>query len=242
MPQEHSHHPSGPLALAAALAATAGFVDAHVFLHVTPVFVANMSGNLIHLGMFAGQADWHEAAGVAVSIISFVVGVMAATVHHDRQVRNGRPVRPAPLLTVEAALVALIALLVWWWGITFSPRADAADLPIIVIGAVAMGVQTAALRRVGSVAVATTYGTGSIVRIGEKLVLALRRADRAGADRRSRTVVVLVAVVAAYVLGAVVASALGRSPWLLLVPVVVLLGAALFGRVDDVEEASERVT
>jgi uncharacterized membrane protein YoaK (UPF0700 family) len=236
MPQEQSHHPSGPLVLAAALAATAGFVDAHIFLHVTPVFVANQSGNLIHLGMFAGQADWHEAAAVAVAICSFVAGVMAATVHHDHQVRAGRPVHPTVLLAVEAALVLLLMGLLAWWGITFSRIAELVDLPVIIIGGVAMGVQTAALRRVGSVAVSTTYGTGSIVRIGEKSVLALRGADRSATDRRSRTVVVLAAVTVAYVLGAVAASALGRSPWLLLLPVAVLVVAAVATRSEDMSE------
>ena len=36
MTQEPAHHPSGPLVLAAALAAIAGFIDAHIYVHVTP--------------------------------------------------------------------------------------------------------------------------------------------------------------------------------------------------------------
>jgi len=227
MTQEGTHHPSGPLALAAALAAVAGFVDAHVYLHVTPVFVANMSGNLVRLGMFAGQQDWRAAMGAATAVVAFSVGVIGAVTHHDRQLHRSGRLRPDALLAFEAVLVALAAVLRLLHGGVVAGDTTMAETPIIVVAAVAMGVQAAALRRVGSIAVATTYGTGAIVRIGEKVALAGRRADRTTSQRRRVTVLVLVSVLVSYVIGAALAAALGPSPWLLAFPAAVLGAAAV---------------
>lgn len=239
MPQEHIHHPTGPLALAAALASVAGFIDAHVYLHVTPVFVANMSGNMVHLGMFAGLEQWQEAAGSAAALAAFLAGVVCATVHHDRELRLGRTVRPDALLVVEALLVLMLPVMLIAFDIRFTADTRLVDYPVIALGAFAMGIQTAALRRVGQIAVATTYGTGTIVRIGEKVVLAARGANRVSDHRRRATVWILVAVLVSYVAGAAVAAAAGSSPWLLLIPTGVLVIAAMLARRESARPPSE---
>ena len=225
--QERTHHPSGPLGIAIALAAAAGFVDAYIYVNVTPVFVANMSGNLIHMGIFFGDGDWKPAVAVLLALGAFTAGVIVATVHHDRQVTRSRAVHPAFLLAIESVL--LVGLTTWLVAAptAFTTRPRAADFPVLVIGALAMGIQAGALRRVGEIAVATTYGTGAIVRIGEKLVLAARRADRSSTHRRRVAIAVLVVVLVSYVAGAVVATVAGSSPWLLGVPTVVLIGCAI---------------
>lgn len=227
MTQETTHHPAGPLLLAVALAATAGFVDAWIYRNVTPVFVANMSGNLIHLGMDLGGTDWSGVEAALVALGGFVVGVAVATAHLDAQVRAGRAPRPEALLWSESAvLVALTALL---WGADVAPVAGIRGWAFVVIpaGAVAMGMQAAALRRVGRIAVATTYGTGSVVRIGEKVTLAARRAANVGEVRRRQTVRVLTAVLVCYVGGAATAVAVGGAHALLLVPAAALAGASV---------------
>lgn len=230
MPQEQAHHPSGPLTLAITLALAAGFVDAHIYLFVTPVFVANMSGNLIHFGIFFGQGRWSQAGGGLAAIGAFVGGVAAATVHHDREVLRGRDVQPGFLLMVEAGLVLLLPLLVAGLGVHFTAHPIPADYPVILLASFAMGLQASALRRVGSIAVATTYGTGAIVRIGEKVVLAARRADRITSHRRRNTIAVLLAVLLGYVVGAMIAAAAGSNPLLLLLSGLLLVLAAITQR------------
>jgi len=227
MTHEHSHHPSGPLALACALAAVAGFVDAHVYVHVAPVFVANMSGNLIHLGVFVGLGQWGRATGSTLAVLAFLAGVIGAIVHHDRELRRAGRVRPDALLAVEAVLVLSLPLLRLLFDRSFHAQVRLADVPVIVVASVAMGMQAAALRRVGAIAVATTYGTGAIVRIGEKVALAVRRADRTGDARRRVTVAVLVIVLVSYVGGAAAAAVLGSSPLYLLIPGIALLLSAV---------------
>ena len=71
MPTEAQLHVSGSARLAMVLAATGGFVDAFIYVRVTPVFVANMSGNLIRLGIASGGKNWISAASSAVALAGF---------------------------------------------------------------------------------------------------------------------------------------------------------------------------
>ena len=226
MTQEGAHHPSGTLVLAVVLAVVAGFVDAHVYVHVTPVFVANMSGNLIHLGIFTGLGRWRTAVGSTVALGAFLLGVVTAVVHHDHRLRRRGRVSPDSLLFVEAGLVLVLPVLRLATGAGFHSEPTLAVYPILIVAAFAMGLQAAALRRVGEIAVATTYGTGAIVRIGEKLALAARRADRPTVNRRRSTIAVLVIVLVSYAGGAAFAALLGGGAWVLLIPGVVLTATA----------------
>ncbi len=230
MTAETDHHPSGPLVLAFSLAGVAGFIDAHLFLHVTNVFVANMSGNMVRVGIFTGSGDWSIAAGSAVALFAFAAGVVVAIAHHDRQLQQNKRVRPDDLLLVEALLTLSLPIVLIVCNVEFSNEANGIHYVVIVIGAFAMGIQASSLRRVGTIAVATTYGTGTIVRIGEKVALGLRRAERTSVGRRSATIIVLVGVLASYVGGAAAASALGSSPLLLLIPSAVLVSFAIYVR------------
>jgi len=241
---EPTHHPSGPLAVAAALAASAGFVDAHVYVNVTPVFVANMSGNLIHLGILIGDASWRTALASFLTLAAFTTGVVLATVHHDWEVAHARPVRPSFLLGVEAALLLALAAWMTTASIGFSAQPRPIDYPVLLVAGVAMGLQASALRRVGQIAVATTYGTGAIVRIGEKLVLAARRADRTTEHRRRVAIAVLTIVLACYLGGAAAATVAGRNAALLAVPGLVIAACALASRtpLPDAEPDREPVS
>jgi uncharacterized membrane protein YoaK (UPF0700 family) len=227
---ERSHHPSGPLAVAVALAAAAGFVDAHIYLHVTPVFVANMSGNMIHLGILLGDGAWQPAVASLLTLAAFTAGVVVATVHHDDQVRRGRTVRPSFLLGLEAALLA--GLMAWMAvaSIEFTERPRPVDYPVLLIAGLAMGLQAAAIRRVGQIVVSTTYGTGAIVRVGEKIVLAARRADRTTEHRRRVAIGVLLVVLVSYVAGAALATVAGTGAVRLAVPSLVVAACALATR------------
>ncbi|MEO6124462.1 MAG: DUF1275 family protein, partial [Ilumatobacteraceae bacterium] len=117
------------------------------------------------------------------------------------------------LLYLETTLLLAVAFSIVGLGVHYSPSMEAIDYPVVILATVAMGLQAVALRRVGIVAVSTTFGTGAVVRLGEKIALALRRAQRPGAMRRRITIAVLTAVLFAYVAGAAIAAALGTSTW-----------------------------
>lgn len=230
MTAETAHHPSGPLVMAFSLAGVAGFIDAHLFLHVTSVFVANMSGNMIAVGISSGSGDWSRTAGSMAALVAFAAGVVVAIEHHDRRLQRDEPVRPDELIAIEGLLVLSLPVILLVCDVQFSDNPRPIHYVVIAVGALAMGIQASSLRRVGSIAVATTYGTGTIVRIGEKVALGRRGAERTSVERRSATIAVLVGVLACYVAGAAVAAALGSSPLLLLIPSVVLLSFAVYVR------------
>ncbi|MCU1395245.1 MAG: hypothetical protein JWM34_3673 [Ilumatobacteraceae bacterium] len=230
MTSEARHHTSGPLALAIALAATAGFVDAFIFVRVAPVFVANMSGNLIRLGIATGAVTGHAAEGSLAALGGFFLGVVIATSFVDRHVRRDRVPNAVVLLLLESVLLASLPVIIATASITYSATIEPIDYLVVVIGATAMGIQAVALRRVGDVAVSTTYGTGAVVRLGEKVALALRGAERTGNVRRRRTIAVLGTVLVSYVGGAALAAAVGSSWALLIPPAMVPLVAAFVVR------------
>lgn len=220
----------GTVAMAAVLTGVAGFVDAHIFVHVTEVFVANQSGNVVLFGIFLGERRWPEVAAHLLSILMFGVGVAVGTTIHDRRRAQGKALRPDLILFVEAALLAALIVL----RVIDGPRPlleiDAMDYPVILLGALAMGLQTVVIGKVGSVAVATTYESGAVARMGEEAALA-GRSDGTDARRRHTAVLrVLLAVVASYAAGAALASALSRSPAWLLLPLAVVVACALVAR------------
>jgi uncharacterized membrane protein YoaK (UPF0700 family) len=232
---EHHHHVAGTLGTAIVLALLAGFVDAFVYLRVAPVFIANMSGNLVHLGMGAGEGQGRAVAAAAVALGGFLAGVFAAVARLDRHVRAARSAEARPLLIVESMLLAIMPITMWVFDIGRSATVRPIDYLVVAPGATAMGVQAIALRRVGQIAVATTYGTGAVVRLGEKIALATRRAPLVGETQRSATIVVLGVVLASYVIGAAIAASLRGAPVLLLVAAAVPLAVSVVGTdADDV--------
>nr|WP_249420262.1 YoaK family protein [Rhabdothermincola salaria] len=217
---------SGPLGAAVALTAAAGFSDAHIFLHVTDVFVANMSGNLVLAGMALGEGSWRAGARHGTALVSFALGAAVANWFHARNRRRDRPMRPDLVLAFEAGLMVLVVV---WIAVLGGEHAGETGFvyPVIGVGAFAMGMQNAALLRVGAVAVATTYASGSVARLGAESALMV---SAPGVDERSphaRAARVLAAVVLAYLGGAALAAWAGSAAGWLLIPVVVLAATAL---------------
>lgn len=232
--------PSGPILSALILAVIAGFVDAHIYLHVAGVFVANMSGNMIRLGIDIGSGDLRSAIGPMIAIVSFALGVLCAVTHHDRMVVQHGTARAERMLAVEAVVLVAVVIAVSRSTLTPGPTVGWIGGLVVASGAAAMGIQAASLRRVGSLAVATTYGTGTLVRLGEAVGLRLRRVPSRSELSRLATASVLAAILAAYILGAATDAAVGNVDGVLLAPAALLLvGAALVAthRIDLTEDA-----
>jgi uncharacterized membrane protein YoaK (UPF0700 family) len=207
----------GPLAVAALLAAIAGYVDAIGFDRVFDVFPANQSGNAVLLGIGLGEGSGSEAWRPAVAIVGFALGVALA-------IRLGRTVidrRAAALLAVEVVLLVPVLVVVLTDD---HPAAigGAGSIALILATSCAMGLQTEVIRRVAGVAVATTYQSGAIARIAELAGGADPGRDRA--PTRAVGLAVLVVVLAAYVGGAAGGAAAGDRPAAMLVPVALLVG------------------
>src|ERR687894_366974 len=132
------------------LSLAAGCVDAVGYLGLGQIFVANMTGNTVLLGLALGQAQGQAALRALVVLAAFAVG----------------------------------------WFLVEADPAGLAVYPLIALPSLAMGVQSAAVRRLGIPGVATTYITGTLTDLTEGAIARLRPAVYAAAyddDRSEQT-------------------------------------------------------
>lgn len=149
-----------PIALAVALSALAGYVDATGFLATRGFFVSFMSGNSTRLGIGLGQGRFGYAAEAAGVILSFVTGVVVGTLVGSRA---GEYRKSAVLFLV--ALFLLLASIAWTVGIPHL------GTPALLM---AMGAENAVFQRDGEVSIGVTYMTGTLVKLGQRVAAALQ--------------------------------------------------------------------
>ncbi len=145
--------------LAVGLAAVAGFVDAVGFIHLGGFFVSFMSGNSTRMVVRATAGDRAQAMEAAGLIGLFVLGVMGGSLLGAVASR-----RRLVILSVVAVLLAVAAAL------GTHGHATGAILTMVL----AMGAENAVFERDGEVQIGLTYMTGTLVKFGQRLVLALR--------------------------------------------------------------------
>ena len=173
----------GQLLLAALMAWAAGFVDAYGYLFLADVFTAHQSGNSARFGLYLAQGKWPQVAWYSWPIAMFVAGMLAgaAIMEHSRRSRyHGVRV----LLTLEMALIA--GFFAAAANLSYSHVLDVQGglrWAIVALPAVAMGLQTISVTRIGDIPIATTYFTGALNTFSENTVqflYSLRARDAAG--------------------------------------------------------------
>jgi uncharacterized membrane protein YoaK (UPF0700 family) len=206
---------------AAGLAMIAGYVDAYGYL-TFKTYVSFMSGNTTQTGYLTGQGDFAAAMPALLAIVSFVIGVISGTwlthsgMHQNWRLRFG----------VVAALLAVSM------GLTFLGWSGGA-VGIATLS-VAMGIMNTALSHVGAESVSLTFMTGTLVRMGTHLALAVTRAplpDAQGSwDTHGRRAFLLLGEWAVFLTGAVLGGAATSriGVWVLMLPLLTLLALAAF--------------
>lgn len=149
--------------MAVSMALLAGYVDALGFLKLQGYFVSFMSGNSTQLGVNLGRGP-AETLLPAILIASFVAGVVLGSLASHLLPRWNR----AATLGLVAALLALAAGLNW----VFPSNWVAMTL------AIAMGAENTVFERDGEVSVGVTYMTGTLVKVGQRIVTAILGGDR----------------------------------------------------------------
>jgi uncharacterized membrane protein YoaK (UPF0700 family) len=145
------------------LAAIAGFVDAAGYLLLFHLFTAHMSGNSAAMGAFLGQNNWREALHRAFPIPVFVVGVVIGALLTEISLQRNFRSPYALALAVEMVLLALLLL----FGGDVHNQNGRQFYALAALPALAMGMQNATLRRVGSLHIRTTYVTGMLTNFAE---------------------------------------------------------------------------
>lgn len=147
------------VAMAVALSLLAGFVDALGFMHLGGYFVSFMSGNSTQ--MAAVLPDGLAGAILPLAlVVLFVLGVMVGTLAEQR-------------LSTSLGLLVLAALL----GVATALAAMRLDDAAIMVTPFVMGAMNTVLRS-GQGAMAVTYMTGNLVKLGQTIVAAVQGGPR----------------------------------------------------------------
>ncbi|GGS74387.1 YoaK family protein [Nonomuraea spiralis] len=160
----------GPFSMVA-LALAAGAVDALSFLALGQVFTANMSGNLVLLGLALGTGDTSHIIRSGVSLAAFCLGLalgftLLGRAPPGRDVPSSRepgvPARPLAVLLAELALLLVVAA---GWTARALPGPA-----LIAASGTAMGLQSAVTRWAGGPGLSTTYVTGTLTSLAGRMV------------------------------------------------------------------------
>jgi uncharacterized membrane protein YoaK (UPF0700 family) len=156
------------------LTLAAGSVDAISYLGLGHVFTAMMTGNTVLLGLALGQGHVLAALRSILALTGFAVGVtIGALIVLRDQDKVDWPPAVTKALGVEGSLLALFAIT---WNLTGPEPGEAVVYVSIVMTAVAMGIQSAAVQRLGIPGVMTTYITGTLTSLMVDLARSLRSA------------------------------------------------------------------
>jgi uncharacterized membrane protein YoaK (UPF0700 family) len=230
----------------------AGSLDALGYLGLGHVFTANMTGNTVLLGLAVGQGQMLAALHSISALLGFVLGVSSGVVLVKRQ-KPATDVRRAVTYALVAEGVVLAVFTVLWHlpgSLPGAERTDTVMQLLIVLAAVAMGIQSAVVRRLNFPGIATTYLTGTITSLVAGLVNRVTRAHALSSSTRiagqatirDRRVQLQAGVFFAYGVAAVasgvfqtrVPALVALSP--LVAIVLVLVSSKLYARREEVAQ------
>lgn len=199
------------------LSSTAGVMDGTAFLALGNVFTSAMSGNTIVLGVAIGQGRIHAALYALAAFLGYASGAALGALP-----LHGATPGIERAIFVEGVFLAVFAAV---WTLVGGPAGPTEVYLLIVLSAMAMGLQGAAGRALALPGIPTIVITSTLTAvIGTVAERALGRGRQGAAPATPHQLVSLLA----YLLGAVVAGGL-VSRWLGLLPFVpVVLILVLF--------------
>ena len=199
------------------LTLAAASVDAISYLGLGHVFTAMMTGNTVLLGLALAQGEVLAALRSILALIGFAIGVFVGAIIVERESYPAEwPAAVTAALSFEPIILAIFAAN---FTLFDSIRGGMIYL-LIILSALAMGVQSAAVRRLGVPGIATTYITGTLTSLMVDLLGWLRSiaarlprsktAKRSEVERRpwDQRVGLLAGVVTLYCLGALIGGVL----------------------------------
>ncbi|HWD25393.1 MAG TPA: YoaK family protein [Acidimicrobiales bacterium] len=201
-----------------------GATDAIGFLKLGNVFTSVMTGNMVLLGVDSATGNGIGVAHTGVAFIAYVVGTLLGAKIAGQVQRDGKlwPRSFTLALLVEFALFAIFGAL---FEVMDAAPTGNDTFVLLAINAVALGVQSAAVIRLGVTGLSTTYLTGTLTTV----IHGLHRERPLQGSGRS--LCVLAALVVGALLGALFANDVPRAVPLLpvgLLAIVIVGGYLLF--------------
>jgi uncharacterized membrane protein YoaK (UPF0700 family) len=218
--------------LVVTLAMAAGSTDALSYFGLGHVFIANMTGNTVLLGAAISRGHIAQVASPADAIGCYVCGVFLGTVlletvfaGSDRNEDQVWPRRITRVLALESVLLIAGALLWAHLGAVTGPLRYA----LVSLAAVALGLQSAAMKSLDLPGIVTTYITGTWTTLVAGL--ARRAVGERRVDAPNAKLKMQMAVLVAYCASAAVSGVCLRvwTRGLGVVPAVAVTAVALYG-------------
>src|SRR2546430_6191655 len=146
----------------------AGCVDAISYLALGRVFTANMTGNIVLLGLAVAQSLGPQTLRSLVALAAFAGGcAIAANGGRGRGKEEVWPARTTLALAMEVVLLAGFAG-AWWW-LERRPVTEGV-LVLLALAGLAMGMQSAIARQLVVRGVSTTFVIGTLITLVSDLV------------------------------------------------------------------------
>ncbi|WP_458120299.1 YoaK family protein [Paenibacillus sp. Z6-24] len=206
------------------LCLVSGIVDVIGYLQLGHVFTANMTGNIIIMGMALGHLHTVSLLRSGAAFAGFIVGNAAAALFLGRS-------HPGSVWSSRMTMiisVQLVFFLVFAW-LSSAPLVPAMEYMLIILLSFTMGMQTTMARKLGVAGISTTVLTNNLASVIEDLVAHVRqwfgRSSAEQGRRLSTDTVLRFAAVIIYGAGAVVAALIEQSHTLLgiWIPIVVMV-------------------
>src|SRR5262247_200341 len=141
------------------LSLAAASLDAISYLGLGRVFTAMMTGNTVLLGLALAQGEVLAALRSILALIGFAIGVFVGAIIVERESEPAEwPAAVTTALAFETMVLIIVAASIALFGNTHQRIVYL----LIILSAFAMGVQSAAVRRLGVPGIATTYITGTL--------------------------------------------------------------------------------
>lgn len=203
------------------LTGAAGTLDALSFLYLGKVFTSFQSGNILFLGLGAGDGNWGLVIRAAAVLAAFTVGAAAGSrLTGDRVSPGASPHPEFKVLGVEAILLAAFALV--WLAVGTPADSPVVRVLLLALGAGAMGLQASFALALKIPNVVTVALTATLAYLGQR---AGDRGATAAQQPELPSTGLLLSLCAAYALCATAIALLPRSSALAIAPLLVLTAA-----------------
>jgi uncharacterized membrane protein YoaK (UPF0700 family) len=214
-------HVSTRDSLVVLLTLTTGAVDVTSFLALGNVFSSVVTGDLVLLGAAAGTGRPELAVHSGVALAGYVAGVMAGAPLAARRQQATGTWPPNVTVTLAVELVILVAFGVGW-ELAGAHPSGGGQLALVAVLAAAMGLQAAAVRRLGQMS--TTYLTSTLTALIAGLVTGSKP------DGMARSLGVLATlIIGAGAASIVLEEARAWLPLVILVPLGLVIVASVAG-------------
>lgn len=160
----------------AVLSAAAGCLDVVAVTRLGGPFASVITGNLVLLGRAFAQVDGGMVVDTSTAVVGYAVGVAGATL----ALGGGGPGWRRRTSVIAGAEAVLLLAVAFGWLASDAHPGRVVSLPMLGLGAAAMGAQSAVTLGTGVRGASTTYLTGTLTTVMRVLVRGPHRLSASG--------------------------------------------------------------